>query len=280
MIENTFVLCDSIGPKTDLKLKALGFQNWQDCLENPKALPFQGERKDRFIRDLVNSQEALEFQDLHFFMKRLPQREHWRILADFYPQATFFDIETSGLSPYDSHATVITAYGQGKLDTFVYQENLDDFLELAENADVLVTFNGNSFDIPFLLSHYNIPDIGSAYIDLRWISYYEGYHGGLKKIEQELNIQRPAELIGVDGFEAVMLWEQWKEQQDQNAREKLIAYCQADTIATCLVADQLLWQKRLLSKPLNPQQLFAKIKLSEFKQRHSRSRLFRYVRRS
>ena len=277
MIENTFVQCEGIGPKTELKLKLMGFQSWDDCLENPKELPFKGERKDDFIRELVDSKEALEFQDIHYFVQRLPHREHWRILADFYDKATFFDIETSGLSAYECHATVITAYGQGKLKTYVYEENMDDFLELAENSDLLVTFNGNSFDIPFLLSHFNIPDIGSAYIDLRWISYYEGYKGGLKNIEQELKINRQFSLIGVDGFEAVMLWERWKESADIEAKKKLIAYCQADTLATCLVADQLLLKKKLIQTPLDSQQLFSQINLPAVS-KIERSRFFKYRR--
>lgn len=277
MIENTFIQCEGIGPKTELKLKLMGFQSWDDCLQNPKELPFKGERKDHFIRELVDSKEALEFQDIHYFVQRLPHREHWRILADFYDKATFFDIETSGLSAYECHATVIAAYGQGELKTYFYKENMDDFLDLAENSDLLVTFNGNSFDIPFLLSHYNIPDIGSAYVDLRWISYYEGYKGGLKNIEQELKIHRPFSLIGVDGFEAVMLWERWKDSQDIDAKKKLIAYCQADTLATCLVADQLLWKKKLIQTPRDPQQLFSQINLPEVS-KMERSNLFKYRR--
>lgn len=277
MIEKTFVQCAGIGPQTELKLKLMGFQCWDDCLKNPKELPFKGERKDKFIRELVDSKEALEFQDIHYFVERLPQREHWRILADFHEKATFFDIETNGLSSYESHATVIAAYGKGELKTYVYGENMDDFLELAENSDLLVTFNGNSFDIPFLLSHYNIPDIGSAYIDLRWISFHAGYKGGLKHIEQEMKIFRPFSLIGVDGFEAVLLWERWKKGGDEEAKQKLIAYCQADTIATCLVADQLLVKKGLVQQPKDPGKLFSLIELPT-QQSPRPSNFFRYRR--
>lgn len=259
MIENTFIQCEGVGPKTELKLKLMGFQCWDDCLQNPKELPFKGKRKDQFIRQLVESKEALAFEDLHYFVQRLPHREQWRILADFYERATFFDIETSGLSPYESHATVIAAYGQGELKTYVYQENMDDFLDLAEASDLLVTFNGNSFDIPFLLSHYNIPDIGSAAVDLRWISYYEGFQGGLKQIEQELKIHRPFSLIGVDGFEAVQLWEKWINGGDLSAKDKLIAYCQADTLATCLVAEQILRRKKVLQTQKKQTDLFSLI---------------------
>ncbi len=239
MIDQTFLHCPGIGPKTDSRLKSLGYTCWQDCLDRQSDLPFSELFKDRFLDTIRNSLSALKKNDLGFLTSCLPPREHWRILGRYFSDATFFDIETTGLSSYDSIITMITAYHQENLFTFVYEDNLDDFLQLVDQATLLVTFNGNSFDIPFIENSFNIPDIGCPYIDLRWICYHQGYTGGLKSIERQLYLRRPEDVRHVDGYEAVLLFERWQAGSTE-AGQKLIRYCEIDVLATYLTAGRLL----------------------------------------
>ncbi len=239
MIDQTFLHCPGVGQKTEARLKSLGFLSWQDCLDRPAELPFSHSRKRLFLQEIQASLTALQNQDLTYLSCHLPPREHWRILAQYFPEATFFDIETTGLSSYDSFTTVIAAYHQQELHTFVYEENLEDFLQLVDQSKLLVAFNGNSFDIPFLENSFNIPTIGCPHIDLRWIFYHQGYGGGLKVIEKQLAIRRPATVRNIDGHEAVLLFDRWQ-RGDSNARIKLIRYCQTDVLATYLTAGRLL----------------------------------------
>ncbi|MBU2645733.1 ribonuclease H-like domain-containing protein [bacterium] len=239
MIDQTFLHCTGVGPVMESRLKALGFSCWQDCLDSARDLPFSRPRRDRFLEDIAASQTALRHQDLAFLTARFPHREHWRILAGFFSEATFFDIETTGLSSYDSFTTVISAYHRQELHTFVYGENLEDFLQLVDRSRLLVAFNGNSFDIPFLEHCFNIPTLGCPAIDLRWICYHRGYKGGLKAIERQLGLHRPASVSDVDGQEAVELFDRWQ-MGDPLARRKLIRYCQTDVLATYLAAGRLL----------------------------------------
>ena len=162
------------------------------------------------------------------------------------------------MSSYNNFVTVITAYHQGKLFTFVYKNNLDDFLDLVSKSTLLVAFNGNSFDIPFLENNFNIPELGCPYIDLRWICYHEGYTGGLKQIEKQMAIPRPTKIDNVSGDEAVSLFYQWQK-GDIEARDRLIAYCQVDTLASYLVAIQLLQEKKILVSATDAEQLFSLI---------------------
>ncbi len=53
--------------------------------------------------------------------------------------------------------------------------------------------------------------------------------GGLKHIEQELQIARETDVVGLDGWEAVRLWHQWCS-GDAAARDLLLRYNAADTI--------------------------------------------------
>ncbi len=255
MIDRTFLHCPGIGPKTDERLKAMGFASSNDCLSRPADLPLQKKKRERFLDDLRTSQSALENQDIDFLVAKLPTREHWRILGAYFQKATFFDIETTGLYSYDSHPTVIVAFHQEKLRTFVYGENLVDFLDLIDECELLVAFNGNSFDIPFLENTFNIPQIGCPHVDLRWIAFHEGYCGGLKAIEKQMRIFRPHEIGAVDGFEAVNLYHRWQK-GDLSARQLLVRYCQTDTLATYLVAGRILQEIGLPVPEIKSETLF------------------------
>jgi uncharacterized protein YprB with RNaseH-like and TPR domain len=53
--------------------------------------------------------------------------------------------------------------------------------------------------------------------------------GGLKKIEVDNGIQRPAEIAGLNGYDAVLLWRRHL-RGSHEALEKLIAYNRADVV--------------------------------------------------
>lgn len=238
MIDETFLHCPGIGPKWDSKLKELGYRNWQSCLLDRENLPVKGHRRVKFLEAINESSRALEEEDIACLVDRFPNREQWRILKEFLERGTFFDIETTGLYWYESHATVISALKNGELHTFLHGENLDEFLDLVDESEFLVSFNGNCFDIPFLEQTFHIPAIECPHIDLRWVAYHKGFRGGLKHIEKMLDIQRPEEVADIDGFEAVDLYHRWLG-GDLESLNQLVRYCSADVVATYLVAREL-----------------------------------------
>lgn len=241
MIDQTFIHCPGIGPKTDKILKQKGFNNWNDCLNNIDGIPFTGKKLNSFIEKLNESKSALSDNNIKYFVNCYPHREHWRILGYYFDKCTFFDIETTGLSKYYNHATVITAFKDGAIHTFFADENLDDFLNLVDNSSLLVSFNGNAFDIPFLESTFHIPDFNCPHVDLRWVSYHAGYKSGLKDIEKKFNLKRPNGLEHIDGFEAVRLYYDYIS-GNLNAKNKLINYCKTDTVSSLIIAGKILNQ--------------------------------------
>ena len=56
-----------------------------------------------------------------------------------------------------------------------------------------------------------------------------GYLGGLKGCERQLGLHR-GELDGVDGYFAVLLWDEFKRTNSRNALETLLAYNIMDTV--------------------------------------------------
>ncbi len=71
--------------------------------------------------------------------------------------------------------------------------------------------------------------IGQAHIDLRFVLHSLGYRGGLKGCEKSLGIDR-GDLSEVDGFFAVLLWEDFKRNKNQKALETLLAYNIQDVV--------------------------------------------------
>lgn len=239
MIRGCFRHCRGIGPRTEETLRREGFRSWDDCLRRRDDIPFNGKRRKKFLEELQRSESALAAADIGYFATSFPTSEQWRILERYYRNATYIDMETTGLSWHYGHATVIAAYHKGELLSFVYGENLEDFLSLADDAALLVTFNGTCFDMPFIEKTFNIPSIGRPHIDLRWVAWHGGYRGGLKSIEKQMGIRRPLHVEGIDGFEAVDLFYRWQA-GDQSARELLVDYCRADALSTYLLAERIL----------------------------------------
>lgn len=239
VIDETFLHISGIGPKTEAKLKQLGIINWGECLKKKELLPFTESKKSVFISKVEESIFELDKNNIRFFVNNFPKKEHWRILGKYFYKTTFFDIETTGISKYEHDVTVIVAYKEGKIYSFISNENLDDFLELADSSELLASFNGNAFDIPFLEQTFHIPSFNAPHIDLRWVFYHAGFKGGLKSIEKGLNIERPEDLKDVDGYEAVILYYKWQS-GDITAKDKLMNYCKADVIASCMASGKIL----------------------------------------
>jgi uncharacterized protein YprB with RNaseH-like and TPR domain len=66
------------------------------------------------------------------------------------------------------------------------------------------------------------------HFDLCFAASRLGLRGGLKQIEREMGIERDPALRGLDGWDAVRLWSQWR-RGDRRALDLLLAYNAADT---------------------------------------------------
>lgn len=228
MIDQTFLCCFGVGPVTQKKIYEHGVKNWQQYLQFSESLPLSGKLRKNIEHDVKNLQAALDACDYTYLAKRFPVREHWRLLLKTIDQASYFDIETSGLSPENATITVIACLHKGVMHRFVAGENLDEFVDLLEDITTLISFNGSSFDVPWILNQFHLPDVDCLHLDLRWICYHLGLVGGLKAIEKKMGLQRPEGVIGLSGSDAVQLWERWAKKRDERAKKILINYCCED----------------------------------------------------
>jgi uncharacterized protein YprB with RNaseH-like and TPR domain len=174
---------------------------------------------------------AIAQKDHNFFATALPKDQHYR-LAVAYPNDTIFlDIETTGLSRYYDNITIV-GWTKGQ-DYKVIVHGRDDpgeFYHDLATSKALVTFNGRSFDVPFLNEKYQNLAFPKAHADLRFICKKVGLTGGQKMIEYQIGLRRH-EGQG-DGARAVELWYIYKQGRNlrdkKNALRELVIYNFAD----------------------------------------------------
>jgi len=229
MLENTFQHIKGIGPDTERKLWDCGITSWNRVLNNDECMNnLQGSFKHRLIREISISHENLLNKNIHHFIENLPAKSIWRVFPNFRDKAVYFDIETTGLYDYDSYITTISLYDGEEIKYYINGINLEKFAEDIFNYDLLITYNGKGFDVPWVEKFFKIK-LPHAHIDLRFLLSSLGYKGGLKKIEKAFGIDR-GDLDGIDGFFGIKLWFDYLENKNEKALETLLAYNIEDVV--------------------------------------------------
>jgi len=226
MLKNTFQHIPGIGAITEEKIWDLGILSWDSFRHPyPDMLP---EGKISIIeRYLKESEKHLSKNDPAYFSGLIPSGLQWRMFPEFRDLAVYLDIETTGLGYYDSITTIALFDGRS-ISWYVNGQNLDDFVKDIFKYRLIISYNGKSFDIPFIERFFSIK-LDHAHIDLRFVLSSLGYKGGLKACETALGIDR-GDIKGIDGFFAVLLWNDYLKNKNQKALETLLAYNIEDVV--------------------------------------------------
>lgn len=227
MLQKTFIHLGGVGMATEKKLWRRGVLDWNDLLQ--RGLECLPESRRASIGDGVReSIRRYDAGDWAFFEQCLPTSQKWRAYHDLKDRALFLDIETTGLSDADS-ITLIGAYDGAETKTFVAGLNLEEAAAEISRHQLLVTFNGTCFDLPFIRRHFGGLTANHVHIDLRYSLRGLGYRGGLKAIEREFGIERSAGTRFLGGWDAVRLWNQYLG-GSREALELLKKYNEEDVI--------------------------------------------------
>ena len=228
MVKKSFIFVPGVGYKTEEYLWRHGVTSWSQ-LSSGRSLPRLSDNKRTIIGDFVRKgTDALKSGDISFFAQNLPQNEHWRLYQDFKDRILFLDVETTGLSHYYDDITLVGTFDGKESRIFVKDNNLRDFANLIDKYDILVTFNGKLFDVPFIKKTFPKLALEHVHLDLRFLLRSVGIGGPLKEIEQKLGIRRGGEITDIGGREAAVLWRRFLKGDDEAFR-KLVLYNLSDT---------------------------------------------------
>lgn len=244
MLESSFVVLPGVRERSEQKLWNSGVRSWNDFLSSSSVKGISQTRKEQFNDHIIDCQRSLKAQDSLFFAKKLRFSDQWRLYNEFKDEAVFLDIETDG---YYGGVTVVGMSDGVDAKTMVKGFNLDRKLLMDELSKykLLITFNGKSFDVPVLERYFGVK-IPHAHIDLRFVCQRVGLTGGLKNIEQHMNIRRRAEVLGISGQDAVYLWEMWKSTGERDYLNSLVMYNEEDILNLKPIAEKVipqLWKK-------------------------------------
>ena len=229
MLRATFQHLSGVGPVTEANLWRAGVTDWSELRARERELGVGPSFVGRLERELAASERAYAEHDAAWFGRRLSEGEHWRLYPEFARETAFLDIETTSLSPYEGIVTVVGVHGGGATRSFVAGDNLEELPAYLRRFPILATFNGRRFDVPFLVAAFPYLAPPPVHIDLRFLFYRLGIAGGLKRIEGRLGIGERTGVEGVNGLDAVRLWQRYR-RGDRPALDTLVRYNRADTV--------------------------------------------------
>jgi uncharacterized protein YprB with RNaseH-like and TPR domain len=237
VIESSFSFLPGVGVKTERAIWQQGLLSWAGFVSAPAIAGIGAARKALYDREVLSAIERHADGDARYFGVVLPSRDHWRLYEWLRTGAVYLDIETDSCG----RITVVGLYSRKGMRSFVRGESLDGVVLSKElrQYDLLVTFCGMTFDVPTLLRQFPDLPLDQPHMDLCAIGRRLGYRGGLKAIERRFGINRPDGVSGLNGADAVRLWNRWRHRRDHYALAGLLAYNQADCVNLEPLADAI-----------------------------------------
>ncbi len=245
MLTSSFVFLKGIGAATERRFWNEGITDWECFLDRSSIRGLSQDRKALYDEEVRAACSAVDAGNPRFFAARFKARDHWRLFDVFGQRALYLDIETTGMSAPYGDVTLVGLYGHGRMTSLVLGETLTEERLEAElsQADLLVTFFGTVFDLPYLRAKFPRLTWSLPHFDLCFAARRLGLQGGLKRIEHLLGLERDLDLRGLDGWDAVHLWSRWQ-RGDDDARNRLERYNAADTMNLEPIAGHLFAELR------------------------------------
>ncbi len=251
MLQNSFVHLPGIGADTEQKLWDQGLKTWDDLSLNLSRL-FGPQKAKKVAFALDESQAAHQAGEIKYFQEKFKSAEMWRLLPSLIQKKSaiaYLDIETTGLGfPPQCQSTTISVLFKGQLHIEHDRQKKRQLLEqIQTEAELLVTFNGGTFDLPFLRREFRLL-LRQTHLDLRYWMARLDYKGGLKKVQKAFSEIHQRRSMDIDGFDAVRLWNLHLRGVPK-ALETLMTYNAEDTV----VLEQLIYCGLNLEAQRRPQ---------------------------
>ena len=156
----------------------------------------------------------------------------------------YLDIETTGLTPIYDKITVVGIYLCDGINNDIVQLvgreiTAGSIMDALKGTSVIYTYNGKSFDLPFIHSRLGIRlESMFEHHDLMYDCWRKNLYGGFKAVERQLGIER--RIKDVDGYGAIRLWWRYEDYSDTDALAKLLEYNEEDVLNLRVLKEMLL----------------------------------------
>ena len=148
----------------------------------------------------------------------------------------YLDIETS----FGGEITVVGIFcPPGRMVQLVGDEaNWTNLWNALDGVTTILTYNGARFDLPVIKRAMKL-DLKKYFEcrDLMYDCWAQNLYGGLKRVEEQLGIERASK--GINGLEAMRLWERFRLYGDENALQTLLEYNREDVVNLVSVEEKL-----------------------------------------
>lgn len=177
------------------------------------------------------------------FQKKTGQKDLYRIAYSIPDDVIFLDIETTGLSHVYHYITMIGWINKGKYDYWIVGTNPEHFFKAIDSAKMIVTFNGQRFDIKFIdLLFPELKIREKPHLDLCPFCRRYNLTKGQKNIETTIGYIRPDNINDCDGKEAVVLWYKFLFGSNDSL-DSLIVYNYYDVCGMMYILDYIFFNR-------------------------------------
>ncbi|MDD5510336.1 MAG: ribonuclease H-like domain-containing protein [Dehalococcoidales bacterium] len=155
----------------------------------------------------------------------------------------YLSIATTGLSLSHNYVTVVGVYKVSGISMSLVQlagnrVTVGNLFEALDGVSNFYTYNGERFDIPFILNSVGIDLRNMAdHHDLMYDCWRCNLCGDIKAVERQLGI--PRQMSGINGYDAVLLWHRYLEYGDQESLAMLLAYNRENVVNLRYLRDSL-----------------------------------------
>ena len=143
------------------------------------------------------------------------------------PLKAYLDIETA----YSGEITIVGVYrtGLGLVQLIGPGITLARLQQVLRPVERLYTYCGSRFDLPVIRHHLGleVADLCDCH-DLMYDCWHHGLYGGLKRVEEQLGRTRTTR--GLNGLDAMRLWERYVLYGDHRLLDTLLRYNRDDVM--------------------------------------------------